>query len=72
MATLTEEQLALYPEPTAADVVPSYVARYWDLVALADKEPAKVIGEHAKLVDRPGFEGRLCDASVSPNQCKGV
>ena len=56
MATLTEEQLALYPEPSAADVVPSYVARYWDLVALADQEPAKVIGERAKLVDRPGFE----------------
>lgn len=56
MAVLSDEALAGYPEPTAADVVPGYVARYWDLVALADKRPAKVIGEHGKLRDRPGFE----------------
>ena len=46
---LTDEQLKAYPEPTTADVVPHYVARYWDLVALADRQPAKVIGTDAKL-----------------------
>ncbi len=56
MPLLTEEQLKAYPEPTTADVVPFYVARYWDLVALADRQPAKVIGEDAKLRDKPGFE----------------
>ena len=56
MPLLTEDELKAYPEPTTADVVPGYVARYWDLAALADKEPAKVIGEHAKLRDKPGFE----------------
>ena len=56
MPLLTDAQLALYPEPTTADVVPGYVARYWDLVALADRQPARVIGEDAVLRDRPGFE----------------
>ena len=56
MPLLTDEQLGLYPEPSAAEVVPEFVARYWDLMALSDKQPAAVIGEHAKLRDRPGFE----------------
>jgi len=34
----------------------NHVARYWDLYALADKTPAKVIGENGLLRDRPGFE----------------
>ncbi|MEE4120764.1 MAG: cupin domain-containing protein [Paracoccaceae bacterium] len=56
MPLLTEEQLAGYPEPTTADVIPNHVARYRDLVALADTRPAKVIGAEGKLRDRPGFE----------------
>ncbi|MEM9716802.1 MAG: cupin, partial [Pseudomonadota bacterium] len=35
---------------------PNYVARYWDMVALADEEPALVIGENGMLRDKPGFE----------------
>jgi quercetin dioxygenase-like cupin family protein len=56
MPLLTDEQLKAYPEPTTADVVPFYVARYWDMMALADRQPAKVIGPDAMLKDRPGFE----------------
>ncbi len=56
MPLLTEAELKAFPEPTTADVVPKYVARYWDLVALADRKPAKVIGEHGILRDKPGFE----------------
>ena len=56
MPLLTEAELAGYPEPTTADVIPNHVARYWDLVALADRKPAKVIGETGRLRDRPGFE----------------
>jgi mannose-6-phosphate isomerase-like protein (cupin superfamily) len=56
MPTLTEAELAAYPEPTTAEVVPNYVARYWDLMALADHQPAKVIGADGILRDRPGFE----------------
>ncbi len=56
MPLLTDEELKTFPEPTTADVIPHYVARYWDLMALADRQPAKVIGPDAMLVDRPGFE----------------
>ncbi len=56
MPVLTEEALKAYPEPTTHDVVPHYVARYYDLYALADRTPAVVIGENGKLRDKPGFE----------------
>jgi quercetin dioxygenase-like cupin family protein len=56
MPLLSDAELASYPEPTTADVVPNHVARYWDLVALADRNPVKVIGEKGVLRDRPGFE----------------
>ena len=56
MPLLTEEELKTYPEPTTKDVVPNYVARYWDMMALADKDPAIVIGENGILRDKPGFE----------------
>ena len=56
MPLMADDQLALLREPTTAEVVPNYVARYWDMVALADRAPAKVIGEDAMLRDRPGFE----------------
>lgn len=56
MPLLTEQQLSQYPEPTTAELVPFHVARYWDMMALADTQPASVIGEHAMLRDKPGFE----------------
>ncbi len=56
MPLLTDDELKAFPEPTTAQVVPHYVARYLDLMALADRAPAKVIGAEAKLRDRPGFE----------------
>lgn len=56
MPLLTDEELKAFPEPTTGDVIPNYVARYWDLVALADEKPAKVIGTDAVLRDKPGFE----------------
>ncbi|MDJ0821047.1 MAG: cupin domain-containing protein [Paracoccaceae bacterium] len=56
MPLLTDEELKGFPEPSTAEVLPNYVARYWDMVALADKAPAKVIGEAGMLRDKPGFE----------------
>ena len=56
MPLLTDAELAAFPEPPAAEVIPNHVARYWDLVALAGRGPAKVIGEAGILRDRPGFE----------------
>ena len=59
MPLLTDEVLERMPEPTTLDVVPHYVARYLDLMALSDRQPAKVIGEDAVLRDKPGFEVEL-------------
>ena len=56
MPLLTDAELQRFPEPTTADVVPGYVARYLDLMALADRKPALVIGENGILRDKPGFE----------------
>lgn len=56
MPVLTEEQMKNYPEVPVENVVRDYVARYWDMMALAAKKPAKVIGEDALLKDKPGFE----------------
>ncbi len=56
MPLLSEAELAGFPEPTTRDVVPFHVARYLDLMALADRQPAPVIGADAMLRDRPGFE----------------
>ncbi|MGE0283433.1 MAG: cupin domain-containing protein [Rhizobiaceae bacterium] len=56
MPLLTDEELKAFPETDVKEVVRDYVARYWDLMALAGKEPAKVIGENALLVDKPGFD----------------
>ena len=55
MPLLSDDELKNFPEPTTADVIPNHVARYWDLMALADNGPARVIGPDAKLRDRPGF-----------------
>ena len=56
MPLLTKVELEAFPELTTKEVVPSHVARYWDMVSLSDQQPAKVIGEEAILIDRPGFE----------------
>ena len=55
MPVLTDQELKNYPETEALDIIPNYVARYHDLVALAQHQPAKVIGADAILRDRPGF-----------------
>ena len=70
MPLLTEEELKAFPEVPVENVVRDSVARYWDLMALAGKTPAKVIGADALLKDKPGFEvdflarGSISDAAV--------
>ena len=56
MPLMPEADLAKRGEPSTAEVLPNHVARYWDLVALADKAPVTVIGETGVLRDKPGFE----------------
>ena len=55
MPVLTERELKEFPELPVSEVVPAYVARHWDMAALASGSPAKVIGGDAMIVDRPGF-----------------
>jgi len=59
MPVLTDAELAAFPEPAAGAVIPNHVARYWDMAAIADPEPVKVIGADGLLRDRPGFEVHL-------------
>ena len=56
MPVMTDAELAKRPEPTTREVLPNHVARYLDLMALADRKPVAVIGEHGLLRDKPGFE----------------
>ena len=56
MTKLTEAEANAYPEPSTMQVVGGYVRRYWDMHALADKTPCKVIGETGIIRDKPGFE----------------
>ncbi|MBU3034096.1 cupin domain-containing protein [Tritonibacter mobilis] len=74
MPTLTEEQMKDFPETPVEAVVPRYVARYWDLMALSGRQPAKVIGNDALLKDKPGFEvdflsrNSLDDSTITPDK----
>jgi mannose-6-phosphate isomerase-like protein (cupin superfamily) len=56
MPVLTDEELEKFPEPSVKEVLPNYVARYWDLMALSKDAPAHVIGDGALLQDKPGFD----------------
>jgi mannose-6-phosphate isomerase-like protein (cupin superfamily) len=56
MPLLTDLELATFPEVPIEHVVPAYVGRYNDMMALAAKQPCAVIGEKALIKDKPGFE----------------
>ena len=67
MPLLDQGVLDRMPEFSTQDVVPHFVARYLDMMALSDRQPAKVIGADAMLRDRPGFEVEfLSRGSISP------
>ncbi|MEM1272781.1 MAG: cupin domain-containing protein [Pseudomonadota bacterium] len=72
MPVLSDAELADFPEPTSGEVIPRFIARYWDLVALSDKAPVTVIGETGVLRDRPGFEvkfvTRTSASTMAPKQ----
>ena len=71
-ANLDDDQMALF-HVSSAEFVP-FVARYWDMMAMADHQPALVIDEHGMLKDRPGFslellrEGSLDDTAYSTDR----
>lgn len=56
MPVMTDEHLSLLAEPSVEEVVPRWVARYLDLIALSRDKPVRVIGEQGLIFDKPGFE----------------
>ncbi len=67
MAPLGADELRGCSEPCAAQVVPRFVARHLDLMALARREPARVIGQAALINDRPGFELEMLTRGSEPD-----
>ncbi|MEG9862886.1 MAG: cupin domain-containing protein [Parvularculales bacterium] len=59
MPVLDEEQMALFKTVTTTEFVPRFVARYWDMMAMADRQPALVIDKDGMLKDKPGFSLEL-------------
>ena len=55
MPLMPEAQASAFIEPKSAEVASRFVARYWDMVAAADKQPGMVLGENGMLKDKPGF-----------------
>ncbi len=68
MPVMSEAELAKLPEYTTQQFVPHFVARYQDLMALSDQQPAKVIGPDAVLKDRPGFDVELLSRTSISNE----
>ncbi len=68
MPALTAKHLEAYPEVPVEDIVRAYVARYWDMMALAAGNPCKVIGPQALIRDRPGFEVEFLTRGSIPDE----
>ena len=68
MPLLTEEQLGDYPEAPVEAVIHDHVARHQDLMALAARRPARVIGEDALLKDKPGFAVEFLTRGSEPDE----
>lgn len=71
MEALDEAALEAFAELPVEHMVRDYVARYWDLTALARDKPAKVIGAEGLLFDRPGFEVEFL-SSASSSKAKNL
>lgn len=71
MPTLTADELAQFPKVSSQEFVPKFVARYWDMMAMADGKPAPVIAADGMLRDRPGFRLELLrDGSIPTDRYK--
>lgn len=68
MPVLDAATLGKIPEPKTVDIVPNYVARYWNMMALADRQPTKVIGSEGILRDRPGFDVDFLSRNSLPDE----
>ncbi len=68
MPLLNDEELKEFPEPTSMQVIGGYVRRYWDMVAISDKDPITVIGEKGIIRDKPGFEVEFISRKSATDQ----
>ena len=67
MPVMTDDNLSMMAEPSVDEVVPRWVARYLDLLALSRDKPVQVIGEQGLIFDKPGFEVEFVTApSAAP------
>ena len=65
MPVLSAAEMTQFPKVSAAEFVPNFVARYWDMMAMADGRPARVIAKDGMLADTPGFRLELLrDGSI--------
>jgi len=55
MPLMTEAELTGINEADASAVVPRFIARYQDMMALANKQPADVLSADGLIKDRTGF-----------------
>lgn len=67
MPTLSPEQVAELQQPGAQEVVPRFVARYWDMMAMATDKPVSVLAADGMLKDKPGFEIDLINRTSISN-----
>ena len=68
MPLLNDEELKDFPEPTSMQVIGGYVRRYWDMVAISDRESVTVIGEKGIIRDKPGFEVEFISRKSATDQ----
>ncbi|KJZ16052.1 cupin [Marinomonas sp. S3726] len=67
MPKMSPEDVALIPEVSASVVVPNYVRRYWDMMALAKDAPCNVISKTGLIKDKPGFQVELLSRNSIPS-----
>ena len=69
-ASMNDASLSMMQEPKITDIVPRWVSRYLDLLALSSNGEVPVIGEDGLIFDRPGFEVSFMSSRTESSQVK--
>ena len=56
MPPITQAEIDKLIDPTSSELVQRCVARYWDMMAFSDNQPANVLSADGMVKDRTGFE----------------
>ena len=67
---MDEASLSLMGEPKITDIVPRWISRYLDLLALSKDGEVSVIGEQGVIFDKPGFEVSFVSSFTQMNDIK--